>query len=544
VSRQASQLAPPLVRFDAVTLRLFGEEAFPHTSWTFEPGQQWAMVGATGAGKSTFLRAVLGEISYSAGRIDYGLDGRRLREGEYRADALQLVSAAQHRALVAAAMDFHQARWSPVDERELVAVRHLIGRRRPAWLPLARELEIEPLWGRAIGSLSNGEMRKVLLSRALVAAPRLLLLDNPFAGLDRASRHHLHRALDRLVRRGLPRGDAHSHGELSVLLATARLDEIPRFITHVLYLEDGRVAAQGERNRILRLRPVQRLGRSPGRSKTRRALRWGTRSVGRAAPGARLSGAAPRAPRPGKRGGRRSGSETEPAAPLIDISRAEVTYDRARILRRVTWTVRAGENWVLRGRNGSGKSTLISLVTGDNPQAYANDIRLFGTPRGSGESIWEIKERIGWMAPELQFHYYGDVTCWEVVCSGLYDTVGLYRDSSAREARAVRRWLGNLDVQALADEPFGNLSDGQQRLVLLARALVKEPPLLIFDEPCQGLDARHRDRVLALLDQVARQPHTTVIYVTHHAEEIPRSFGCELHLGRGRVLYRGPRRAP
>jgi len=228
--------------------------------------------------------------------------------------------------------------------------------------------------------------------------------------------------------------------------------------------------------------------------------------------------------------------------PLVEIAGASVSYDKTSVLRRVSWTVRSGQNWVLRGRNGAGKSTLISLITADNPQAYANDIRLFGRQRGSGESIWEIKEQIGWMAPELQFHYYGEVSCYEVVCSGLYDTVGLYRERSRREDRAVRQWMENLEVQAWADEPFGALSDGQQRLVLLARALVKEPPLVILDEPCQGLDPAHRQRVLAILDQVAREPQSTVIYVTHHHAEIPASFGHELRLHRGRATYCGARR--
>ena len=169
--RTELRMPPPLVRFDGATLRILGEEAFTNTSWCFEPGQHWAVIGGTGSGKSTFLQAVLGEIPYSAGRIMYGLDGRRLREGAYREGALQLVSVDQPRALVAAAMDYHQARWSPVDEREPVTVRHVIGRRRGAWTPLARELDIEPLWQRSVGSLSNGEMRKVLLSRALLAAP-------------------------------------------------------------------------------------------------------------------------------------------------------------------------------------------------------------------------------------------------------------------------------------------------------------------------------------------------------------------------------------
>ena len=521
-----------LVRFRDVTLRILGEDAFPGTNWTVEPGQHWGVVGSTGSGKSTLLRAVLGEIPYCTGSITYGLDGRRLREGEFAAGAQQLVSVEQHRALVAAAMDYHQARWSPVDEREPVTVRHLVGHRRQRWVPIARELDIEPLWRRPIASLSNGEMRKALLSRALLASPRLLLLDNPFAGLDSSSRRHLHGILNRLMRAGTP-----------VLLATSRLDELPTAITHLLFLEGGRVARQGLKEDVLRRRAVRRLGQVTRRVGRPEKLRWRNGGGGKAAAEAGSLGAthrtAPSGPRPGGRD--RSGGNRG-APPLIEVTRARVAYDRIEILRRVSWTVRAGESWVLRGRNGSGKSTLISLLTGDNPQGYANDIRLFGVPRGSGESIWEIKERIGWMAPELQFHYYGDVTCREVVCSGLYDTVGLYRDSSPREARAVRRWMGNLQIRELADEPFANLSDGQQRLVLLARALVKEPPLLIFDEPCQGLDAEHRSRVLSILDEVARLPRTTVIYVTHHADEIPRSFGCELHLGRGRVLYRGRRR--
>jgi len=543
---------PPLVDFRDVTLRVAGRDAFAHTSWTFAPGQQWAVVGATGAGKSTFLEAVLGDVPYCAGRIDYGLDGRRRREGEYGRGQVQLVSADQHRALVVAALDFHQARWSPVDAGRPVTVGQVIGRRRQAWTPVAGELGIESLWRRAVGSLSNGEMRKVLLSRALLAAPRLLLLDSPFAGLDAASRRHLRAILCRRMRAGLP-----------VLMAAPRPQELPAPITHVLFLENARVSLQGRKEEVLGQPAARRLVEAERDAQRAPTLVWrkdGSRRTAdglpgafRAAAGARLRGAAHRPPRlRGCCGDSTGGEENDsgrgrprPASavpPLIDIRCADVTYDRVRVLRRVTWTVRAGQSWVLRGRNGSGKSTLLSLVTGDNPQGYASDIRLFGVPRGTGESIWEIKERIGWLAPELQFHYCGDVTCWEVVCSGLHDTVGLYRDSSPREARAVGRWLRNLELEDLADRPFGSLSDGQQRLVLLARALVKEPPLLLFDEPCQGLDAGHRARVLTILDQVARQPLTTVVYVTHHADEIPAAFGWELRLGRGRVLYRGRRR--
>ena len=497
----------PLLRLRNVTLRVSGEDAFPDTTWTLARGEQWAVVGGTGSGKSTLLRAVCGDVPLARGEIEYGLDGHGLREGDFDEGALAMVSVQEHRRLLAEAMDYHQARWSPVGKRQSVSVRDLVfagrGSRR-GWRGLATLLEIGDLLGRSIGSLSNGEMRKVLLARALLAAPKLLILDSPFAGLDTESRRKLRSVLHHLMGEDIP-----------ILLATARLDEIPRRVTHLLCVEDGKVVAQGRKRAVLATPAGRRLAHPGKMRRSRVRLRWRRRALA----------------------GRRAAG-----TPLVEIAGASVTYDKTQVLRRLSWTVRSGQNWVLRGRNGSGKSTLISLITADNPQAYANDIRLFGRQRGSGESIWEIKERIGWMAPELQFHYYVEVSCYEVVCSGLYDTVGLYRERSRREDRAVRQWLENLDVQAWEDEPFGALSDGQQRLVLMARALVKEPPLVILDEPCQGLDPVHRHRVLAILDQVAREPHSTVIYVTHHRAEIPASFGHELRLHRGRAAYCGVRR--
>jgi len=504
VTRPATAL--PLLRLRDVTLRVRGEDAFPGTTWTLARGEQWAVVGGTASGKSTLLRAVCGDVPIARGEIEYGLDGRRLREGDFDEGAIAIVSVEEHRRLVAKAMEYHQARWSPLGEQQSITARDLLlahrGSRR-RWRELATLLEIGDLLGRNVGSLSNGEMRKVLLARALLAAPKLLILDDPFSGLDTGSRRKLRAVLHHLMGEGLP-----------ILLATARLDEIPRRVTHLAFLERCRLVAQGRKRAVLASPAGRRLARLRETRRRPVRLRWRRR------------------PAPAARAAR---------IPLVEIAGASVRYGRTQVLRDVSWTVRSGQNWVLRGRNGSGKSTLISLITADNPQAYANDIRLFGRQRGSGESIWEIKERIGWVAPELQFHYDAEVSCHEVVCSGLYDTVGLYRESSRREHRAVRQWMENLEVQAWAERPFGSLSDGQQRLVLLARALVKEPPLLILDEPCQGLDPAHRQRVLDILDRVAREPHSTLIYVTPHHTEIPKSFGHELRLQRGRVAYRGAR---
>jgi molybdate transport system ATP-binding protein len=197
--------------------------------------------------------------------------------------------------------------------------------------------------------------------------------------------------------------------------------------------------------------------------------------------------------------------------------------------------VRRGEHWALLGANGAGKTTLLSLILGDHPQAYANDVWLFGQRRGSGESIWEIKKRIGWVAPELHLYHPRGVSGLQVVCSGFFDSVGLYHHCSPRQRRTARQWMYHLGIGQLAHASFEALSEGEQRLVLLARALVKRPLLLVLDEPCQGLDTANRARVRRTVEAVGKQPEVSVIYVTHNPAELPRIITHTLVLERGRV---------
>jgi len=230
-------------------------------------------------------------------------------------------------------------------------------------------------------------------------------------------------------------------------------------------------------------------------------------------------------------------------APNLETARAEVirmrnvsvTYGQARILDRVSWTVRAGERWALLGPNGAGKTTLLSLVLGDHPQAYANEIALFGRQRGTGESIWEIKARQGWVSPELQIHFPRSMSSLDVVCSGYFDSIGLFRRPTPNQVERARAWLGALGVPAVTAS-FGNLSAGQQRLVLLARALVKRAPLLVLDEPLQGLDGVYRKKMLELIDRLCAHSSLTLIYVSHYSDEIPLSVTRSLWLERGQVL--------
>jgi molybdate transport system ATP-binding protein len=210
-----------------------------------------------------------------------------------------------------------------------------------------------------------------------------------------------------------------------------------------------------------------------------------------------------------------------------------VRYGEVQVLSQVDWTVRQGERWALLGANGAGKTTLLSLILGDNPQAYANQIDLFGRRRGTGESIWEIKHNVGWVSPELQIYYPREASFLDVVCSGFFDSAGLYRTPGAEQSALAMGWVRAFGMEAAASLPFNGLSAGQQRLALLARALVKHPPLLVLDEPCQGLDEPHRRYFVELLDQLCAQAPLTLIYVTHYLEEIPRCVSHRLRLEKG-----------
>jgi molybdate transport system ATP-binding protein len=215
-----------------------------------------------------------------------------------------------------------------------------------------------------------------------------------------------------------------------------------------------------------------------------------------------------------------------------------VRYGSTTILRNLNWVVNEGESWALLGPNGSGKSTLLSLIIGDHPQVYMNQVEVFGRPRGTGESIWELKRDIGWVSPELHLHFDEAATCFEVAVSGFYETIGLFEAPTARQRAAARHWLARFDLLHAARTPLYALSTGMQRMVLLARALVKKPRLLILDEPCQGLDSAHRELFVGTIDHLLRAGSVTCIYVTHREDEIPASIKRTFLLPNGQAKSR------
>ena len=224
---------------------------------------------------------------------------------------------------------------------------------------------------------------------------------------------------------------------------------------------------------------------------------------------------------------------------MVELRSVALRYGKARVLERIDWTVRQGERWIVLGQNGAGKSALLSLVLGDNPQAHANDVVLFGQPRGSGQTIWDIRERIGCVSPELHLHHDREHSALEVVASGFYDSIGLYRRPDAAQLGQARSWLRKLGLARCVERGFGELSEGERQLLLLARALIKEPALVVLDEPCQGLDAVNRRRFLRALDAHLRRSDATLILVTHDLGEVPDCATHGLILGRGRRIVQG-----
>ena len=217
---------------------------------------------------------------------------------------------------------------------------------------------------------------------------------------------------------------------------------------------------------------------------------------------------------------------------VVKMDKVSIVYGERTILKDLDWTIHNGERWALSGQNGAGKSTLLSLVCADNPQSYACNITLFDHERGTGESIWDIKKHIGYVSPEMHRSYQRDMPCIRIVASGLKDSIGLYVRPEESEYEQCRFWMNVFGLQGMEDRSFMKLSSGEQRLVLLARAFVRDPELLILDEPLHGLDNKNRKLVKEVINTFCQRPGKTLIMVTHYKEELPPCIDHSIFLKR------------
>jgi molybdate transport system ATP-binding protein len=511
-----------LISCEDSTIQAGSRLFFEGLRWKIKANQNWAIIGPNGAGKSVLVQAICRKLPIPRGQILYFFDHVHFPEGRtyLNPDEVLIFSAETHQNLLRRYAEYYQARWQSFEGEDAPTVRGLLAAHSslPFSAPfqnisldpqkleeVSARMGLDALLDRKVLLLSAGESRKVMIARLLLRSLRLLILDDPFVGLDAQAREQLRKTIGEILRMGNPK----------ILLVCSHLEDLPDGISHIIHVEEGQVIAKGKRSRMTFSLP-RRMLEPPG---------FQERTVFEAMV-AKYS-----------QNLKENGLCLLPA--FIEMQDVTISYTGIDVLKNVSWKVRPGERWALLGENGAGKTTLLSLVLADNPQSYRNAISLFGKPRGSGESIWEIKRNIGWVSPELQIYYPHTATCLEVACSGFFDSVGLYQRCSVQQTASAAGWLIAFGLEHLAKAAFRTLSSGQQRLVLLARSLVKNPPILVLDEPCQSLDDHHRHLIVELIDQICAHTPLTLVYVTHYQDEIPGSITHQMVLKQGVVTYQG-----
>lgn len=438
-------------------------------------GESWAFVGSNGSGKSALARALAGDITLLKGTRENSFPHivrlsfeqlQKLVADEWQRNNTDLLSEGE---------DDTGRTTSEIIQQEV---------RDPArCAALAAQFGLVKLLDRRFKYLSTGETRKTLLCQVLMQRPDLLVLDEPFDGLDVNARAQLAQLLETLSGEGQ-----------TMVLVLNRFDDIPSFVQNVGVLADCTLASVGPREQVMADALVAQLAHSESLS-------------GMAVPEAEDPTARVRPPQD---------------SPLIVLRDGVVQYNDKPILHNLSWQVDHDQHWQITGQNGAGKSTLLSLITGDHAQGYSNDLTLFGRRRGSGETIWDIKRHIGYVSSSLHLDYRVSTSVRNVITSGFFDSIGIYQAVSDRQRFLTNQWLELLGLGGNAgDTPFHSLSWGQQRLALIARALVKHPALLILDEPLQGLDPINRQLVRRFVDILIGEGDTQLLFVSHHAEDAP-----------------------
>ncbi|WP_111638683.1 molybdate ABC transporter ATP-binding protein ModF [Marinomonas shanghaiensis] len=466
------------IYFEKVTVNFDDRFTLSEIDWTIEPNQHWVITGTNGAGKSA-LAAVLAGV----GEIENGtVIGLPKNVGLVSFEAQAELIAKELKKDDADIMDVislgtpvHEMIFDYCQDTALAQA-------------LVEKFGLSTLLDRAFRKLSTGETRKVMLIRALANRPDLLILDEPFDGLDVDTLAMLQDHLASII------------DSTPMIMVLNRFDEMPAFITHIAYVDKGKLTLTVDKSDENAFNELYQLLH----------LKTTDLNVPQADPANKLPA-------------------LDPSQPLVRLNQATIKYGDTIIVDKLDWTIERGQHWQLSGPNGSGKTGVLSLITGDHPQCYVNDIFVFGFQRGKGESIWQIKQFIGYVSTSLQWEYRVSTSCKNVIISGFYDSIGMYSKSTDNQKKIADQWLTLLGMEDRADQPFNKLSYGDQRLLLIARAMVKHPPLLILDEPCLGLDDMNRQLVLALIEKICEDKETTVLYVNHHAED--QIKGIENYLG-------------
>ncbi|MCF3111612.1 ATP-binding cassette domain-containing protein [Niabella sp. CC-SYL272] len=459
-----------------VTVQQAGKLLLNRISFTLKADEHLAVFGASGSGKSLLAGVLKGILSYT-GSVEFKKGTQSVQPVVAYVPAMYPLRNQIHNT-----GRYYQQRFAS-SANETATVSETLLKKGDA-VTVFQWLETFRLTHRShtpLARLSGGELKKVQLVGHLLTHPDVLILDRVFTGLDAGSRKILHAVLNQLA----------SSGTRIILITDSH--ELPVCITHFAELSEGA---------LVNYAPVEQLGFMQSIPARREA------------------------PLPELKKAYHIG-------PLISMKQVSIRHGNTTILNNINWQVNNGECWLIKGCNGAGKSALLSLINGDHPQAYAQQIHLFGKRRGSGESIWDIKRRIGFVAPDLQHFFDPGITPAQVVGSGFFDAFGLCRKLDEAQARKVTAWLRFFSLQDKAQLPFRSLSDGEQRLVLMARALIKDPLMLALDEPCQGLDDSQSRMVIRLLERIHSETGMTLLFISHYEDEIPACVRHVIELEQG-----------
>lgn len=458
----------------------YGEVVLQNPGLLSLPEGVSVVLGGNGSGKST-LGLIMAKGRYAYGnRLEFARPDMKVR----------MLTFTDIHSFTGIDVVSHEQRLESTVNDLVPTVAEVVGPMAtdPQWLRLCETFALRDVMDKRINYLSSGELRKLLVVNALRSEPDVLILDNPYIGLDAASRSELDAALSSLPGRGV-----------SVVMLLCDAADIPAYADAVLLMADRQLERLiTDRDEIASLReaPVSDCDNDA-------TLEIPARDTD-------------------------AGSDYSVAFAIRD---GHVRYGDREIISGLDWTVGRGERWALTGPNGSGKSLLLSMICGDHPQAYANDITLFDRRRGSGESIWEIKDRIGYVCPEMQLYFRSPLPVVGIVAQGLRSALNLYGRIKPEEHDEAMVWLRLLGIEHLAERKFESLSSGEQRMVLLARAFIRQPQLLILDEPLHGLDARSKERVRRIVDSLTAGGRSSLIFVSHYTREIPSSVTFTKTLG-------------
>lgn len=441
-------------------------------NWKIAKGENWAIIGPNGAGKTLLIDILTGKHSLKNGEII-------IDKNQSISKTVKSVAFSDIYSLADIKNSYYQQRWNAGDEHDVPSVRDLFAKGGEEWVNfLIKTFAIEDLIEKPINLLSSGELRKTLIIRSLLNKPRLIILDNPFIGLDKKSREVLNNVFKTLA----------ELEKIQIILVLSHPKDLPEGITHILPIKGKTLlpvmsAMEFKNNLDFQAKLFE--------SKIKNIVNK-----------------------------QQYNNENLSFENTVFLKNIGIKYGSRTILKDLNWNIKRGEKWALLGENGSGKSTLLSLISGDNPQAYANNITLFDRKRGSGESIWDIKKRIGYISPEMHLYYLKNVSCVDVVGSGFFDTIGLYRKCNNEQEQIALEWMDIFGIKHIKDMSFLNISTGEQRLVLLARVFVKNPDLLILDEPLHGLDIENKKHIKSIINNFCTEDKS-LIYVTHYEDEIP-----------------------